>query len=50
MEAHWLSSKENVSMATVSKEGHTDSLEGHTDSLVGHERIHHLISLEKLQL
>ena len=31
---HWLSNKEKVLGATVSKEGHADSL-------LGHERIHH---------
>ena len=43
VEIHWLSNKENVPRAAVSKEGHADSVQGH-------ERTHDLISLKKVQL
>ena len=44
METHWLSSKENVLGAVISKEGHADSL-------LEHERSHHnRLKKEKVQL
>ena len=40
VETHWLSGKKKVLGATVSKEGHANSL-------LGHERTNHLVSLKK---